>query len=198
MTTRLTKGMLTGPVTILNWSFVRNASPGNLYILTELVWFMQSSYHFNALFTFILCASFRFETCYQIALAIKDKVEDLEKANINIVQIDKAALREGETLLSVFWEGVKYGAGISPGVGDVHPPRFLSMGEIVDRIAKVLTVLDPNVLWVNPDCGLKTPLSTMKSSRPLATWLQLSRRFECIWPVPRELSKLETDLRSLI
>ncbi|XP_039034760.1 5-methyltetrahydropteroyltriglutamate--homocysteine methyltransferase-like [Hibiscus syriacus] len=36
----------------------------------------------------------KFETCYQIALAIKDEVEDLEKASINVIQIDEAALRE--------------------------------------------------------------------------------------------------------
>ncbi|MCD7472428.1 hypothetical protein HAX54_013663 [Datura stramonium] len=59
MTKRPMKGMLTGPVTILNWSFVRNDQP-------------------------------RFETCYQIALAIKDEVEDLEKAGINVIQIDEA------------------------------------------------------------------------------------------------------------
>ena len=38
---------------------------------------------------------YRFETCYQIALAIKDEVEDLEKAGITVIQIDEAALREG-------------------------------------------------------------------------------------------------------
>ncbi|KAL2552882.1 Methionine synthase domain-containing protein [Forsythia ovata] len=64
MTKRPMKGMLTGPFTILNWSFVRNDQP-------------------------------RFETCYQIALAIKDEVEDLEKAGITVIQIDEAALREG-------------------------------------------------------------------------------------------------------
>ena len=37
----------------------------------------------------------RFETCYQIALAIKDEVEDLEKEGITVIQIDEAALREG-------------------------------------------------------------------------------------------------------
>ncbi|XP_075097395.1 5-methyltetrahydropteroyltriglutamate--homocysteine methyltransferase-like [Nicotiana tabacum] len=36
----------------------------------------------------------RFETCYQIALAIKDEVKDLEKAGINVIQVDGAALRE--------------------------------------------------------------------------------------------------------
>ncbi|CAN1245789.1 5-methyltetrahydropteroyltriglutamate--homocysteine methyltransferase 1 [Linum grandiflorum] len=189
MTSRPMKGMLTGPVTILNWSFVRNDQP-------------------------------RFETCYQIALAIKDEVEDLEKAGINVIQIDEAALREGlplrkseqafylewavhsfritnvgvqdttqihthmcyshfndiihsiidmdadvitiensrsdEKLLSVFREGVKYGAGIGPGVYDIHSPRIPSTEEIADRVNKMLAVLEKNVLWVNPDCGLKT------------------------------------------
>ncbi|XP_022869335.1 5-methyltetrahydropteroyltriglutamate--homocysteine methyltransferase-like isoform X2 [Olea europaea var. sylvestris] len=64
LTKRPMKGMLTGPVTILNWSFVRNDQP-------------------------------RLETSYQIALAIKDEVEDLERAGISIIQIDEAALREG-------------------------------------------------------------------------------------------------------
>ncbi|XP_068652443.1 5-methyltetrahydropteroyltriglutamate--homocysteine methyltransferase 1 [Aristolochia californica] len=189
MTSRPMKGMLTGPVTILNWSFVRNDQP-------------------------------RFETCYQIALAIKDEVEDLEKAGIQVIQIDEAALREGlplrkseqafyldwavhsfritncgvsdttqihthmcysnfndiihsiidmdadvitiensrsdEKLLSVFREGVKYGAGIGPGVYDIHSPRIPSTDEIADRINKMLAVLETNILWVNPDCGLKT------------------------------------------
>ncbi|KAH7675249.1 Cobalamin-independent methionine synthase protein [Dioscorea alata] len=189
MTSRPMKAMLTGPVTILNWSFVRNDQP-------------------------------RFETCYQIALAIKNEVEDLEAAGIQVIQIDEAALREGlplrkseqafyldwavhsfritncgvqdttqihthmcysnfndiihsiidmdadvitiensrsdEKLLSVFREGVKYGAGIGPGVYDIHSPRIPSTEEIADRINKMLAVLEMNILWVNPDCGLKT------------------------------------------
>eukprot|EP00252_Welwitschia_mirabilis_P004465 TRINITY_DN147_c0_g1_i2.p1 TRINITY_DN147_c0_g1~~TRINITY_DN147_c0_g1_i2.p1 ORF type:complete len:789 (+),score=132.71 TRINITY_DN147_c0_g1_i2:71-2368(+) len=189
MTARPMKGMLTGPVTILNWSFVRNDQP-------------------------------RSETCFQIALAIKNEVEDLEAAGIQVIQIDEAALREGlplrkaehahyldwavhsfritncgvqdttqihthmcysnfndiihsiidmdadvitiensrsdEKLLSVFREGVKYGAGIGPGVYDIHSPRIPTTEEIADRISKMLAVLETNILWVNPDCGLKT------------------------------------------
>ncbi len=40
----------------------------------------------------VLCRS---ETCMQIALAIKDEVEDLEAAGVTVIQIDEAALREG-------------------------------------------------------------------------------------------------------
>jgi 5-methyltetrahydropteroyltriglutamate--homocysteine methyltransferase len=67
------KGMLTGPVTILNWSFVRDDQP-------------------------------RSQTCQQIALAIRDEVQDLEQAGISIIQIDEAALREGLPLRQSQWQ----------------------------------------------------------------------------------------------
>ncbi|MFD2553843.1 5-methyltetrahydropteroyltriglutamate--homocysteine S-methyltransferase [Sphingobacterium tabacisoli] len=64
LTNRPVKGMLTGPVTILQWSFVRNDQP-------------------------------RSTTTYQIALAILDEVQALEKSGIKIIQIDEPAIREG-------------------------------------------------------------------------------------------------------
>ncbi|KAJ6379856.1 hypothetical protein OIU76_016503 [Salix suchowensis] len=56
----------------------------------------------------------------------------------------------------IYGDGVKYGAGIGPGVYDIHSPRIPSAEEIADRINKMLAVLETNILWVNPDCGLKT------------------------------------------
>ncbi|UMM64267.1 5-methyltetrahydropteroyltriglutamate--homocysteine S-methyltransferase [Aristophania vespae] len=67
------KGMLTGPVTILNWSFVRDDQPRSV-------------------------------TCRQIAFAIRDEVQDLEKAGCQVIQIDEAALREGLPLRRKDWE----------------------------------------------------------------------------------------------
>ena len=64
ITDRKVKGMLTGPVTILQWSFVRNDQP-------------------------------RKDTAFQLALAIRDEVVDLEKAGIKLIQIDEPAFREG-------------------------------------------------------------------------------------------------------
>jgi 5-methyltetrahydropteroyltriglutamate--homocysteine methyltransferase len=66
------KGMLTGPVTILQWSFVRDDQP-------------------------------RRDTCFQVALAIRDEVMDLEKAGVQIIQIDEAALREGLPIRKSDW-----------------------------------------------------------------------------------------------
>ncbi|MCK5284887.1 MAG: 5-methyltetrahydropteroyltriglutamate--homocysteine S-methyltransferase [Alphaproteobacteria bacterium] len=66
------KGMLTGPVTILQWSFIRDDQPREI-------------------------------TCKQIALAIRDEVLDLEKANIRVIQIDEPAVREGLPLRRDDW-----------------------------------------------------------------------------------------------
>jgi len=66
------KGMLTGPVTILNWSFVRDDQP-------------------------------RAVSCRQLALAIRAEVLDLERAGVQVIQIDEAALREGLPLRRAAW-----------------------------------------------------------------------------------------------
>lgn len=188
LTKKIVKGMLTGPITILQWSFVRNDQP-------------------------------RSQTANQIALAIRDEVLDLEKAGIQIIQIDEAALREGlpirqskqqqylqwavdafrisasgvedktqihthmcysefndiiqaiadmdadvisiETsrsqmeLLNAF-VNFKYPNEIGPGVYDIHSPRVPSVKEMEDLLYKALSVLKPEQIWVNPDCGLKT------------------------------------------
>jgi 5-methyltetrahydropteroyltriglutamate--homocysteine methyltransferase len=73
LTNKPMKGMLTGPVTILNWSFVRDDQPRSV-------------------------------TCYQLALAMRDEVLDLEKAGIRVIQIDEAALREGLPLRRSQWK----------------------------------------------------------------------------------------------
>ncbi|MFZ4874449.1 5-methyltetrahydropteroyltriglutamate--homocysteine S-methyltransferase [Janthinobacterium sp. Mn2066] len=73
LTSQPMKGMLTGPVTILNWSFVRDDQPRSV-------------------------------SCYQLALAMRDEVLDLEKAGIRVIQIDEAALREGLPLRRAQWQ----------------------------------------------------------------------------------------------
>ena len=64
LTEKPVKGMLTGPVTIRHWSFVRDDIPES-------------------------------ETCRQIALAIRDEVQDLEAQGTRIIQVDEPAIREG-------------------------------------------------------------------------------------------------------
>ena len=67
------KGVLTGPVTMLQWSFVRDDQPRSV-------------------------------TCEQLALAIRDEVEDLERAGVPIIQVDEPAIREGLPLRQDRWD----------------------------------------------------------------------------------------------
>lgn len=63
-TKRPVKGMLTGPITIMNWSFVREDIT-------------------------------REQIAYQLAYALRQEVESLEKAGIGMIQVDEPAVREG-------------------------------------------------------------------------------------------------------
>ena len=45
---------------------------------------------------------------------------------------------------------------VGPGVYDIHSPRVPSVEEIVKALHAMLTKIDKDKLWVNPDCGLKT------------------------------------------
>ncbi|WP_267715154.1 5-methyltetrahydropteroyltriglutamate--homocysteine S-methyltransferase [Streptomyces sp. CoH17] len=63
LTGRPVKGMLTGPVTMLAWSFVRDDQP-------------------------------LADTARQVALALREEVEDLEAAGTPVIQVDEPALRE--------------------------------------------------------------------------------------------------------
>lgn len=72
LTDKPVKGMLTGPVTILNWSFPRED-----IALKDMA--------------------------YQLALAVRDEVCDLERAGLRIIQIDEAALKEKLPLRRADW-----------------------------------------------------------------------------------------------
>ena len=43
-----------------------------------------------------------------------------------------------------------------PGVWDIHSPRVPGKQEIEERVAAMAKVLPKDLIWINPDCGLKT------------------------------------------
>ncbi|NMO77514.1 5-methyltetrahydropteroyltriglutamate--homocysteine S-methyltransferase [Niallia alba] len=73
LTTKPVKGMLTGPITILNWSFVRDDIS-------------------------------RAEVAKQIAFSLKKEVEELERNDIRMIQVDEPAIREGLPLKKERWK----------------------------------------------------------------------------------------------
>ncbi|VDG33670.1 5-methyltetrahydropteroyltriglutamate--homocysteine methyltransferase [Lactobacillus plantarum JDM1] [Lactiplantibacillus mudanjiangensis] len=73
LTDKPVKGMLTAPLTIINWSFVRDDLPTA-------------------------------QVQNQIALALRQEVQNLEKAGIKVIQVDEPALREGLPLKQRHWQ----------------------------------------------------------------------------------------------
>ncbi|MGM0562990.1 MAG: 5-methyltetrahydropteroyltriglutamate--homocysteine S-methyltransferase [Pseudomonadota bacterium] len=122
LTDRPMKGMLTGPVTILQWSFVRDDQP-------------------------------RSTTCRQIALALRDEVNDLEAAGIGTIQVDEPALREGLPLRRSEWQAYldwaveSFRLAVS-GVGDetqIHTHMcYAEFNDIIESIA----ALDADVITI--------------------------------------------------
>ena len=122
LTTKLMKGMLTGPVTILQWSFYRDDISKK-------------------------------EVAYQIGLALRDEVNDLETNGIRIIQIDEPAIREGLPLnprlkkdyLDWAVNSFKLSAsGVSPNT-QIHSHMCYSE---FDEILDAINALDVDVLSI--------------------------------------------------
>lgn len=77
-----------------------------------------------------------------------DIINSIIDMDADVITIENS--RSDEKLLSVFREGVKYGAGIGPGVYDIHSPRIPSAEEIADRVNKMLAVLDSKICGPTP------------------------------------------------
>ena len=122
LTSKPVKGMLTGPVTILCWSFPRED------VSRETI-------------------------AKQIALALRDEVEDLEKAGIGIIQIDEPALREGLPLRKSDWaayltwavDAFRLNAAIARDDTQIHTHMcYCEFNDIMDSIA----ALDADVITI--------------------------------------------------
>lgn len=188
LTEKPVKGMLTGPVTILQWSFVRDDIPraetcrqialairdevldleaagiGMIQIdepalreglpLRRADW---EAYLGWAVECFRIASSgVRDETqihthmCYA---EFNDIMPAIQAMDADVISIETS--RSHMELLKAF-EHFRYENDIGPGVYDIHSPRVPSVDEMVELLRKAASVIRPEQLWVNPDCGLKT------------------------------------------
>ncbi|MCS6991643.1 MAG: 5-methyltetrahydropteroyltriglutamate--homocysteine S-methyltransferase [Chitinophagales bacterium] len=188
LTSRPVKGMLTGPVTMLQWSFVRDDQPRErtclqlaLAIRDEVKDLEQAGiriiqidepalreglplrkadwpqYLQWAVRSFRIAASgVKDETqihthmCYS---EFNDIIESIANMDADVITIECS--RSQMELLDAFSD-FKYPNDIGPGVYDIHSPRVPSSAEMAALLEKACTVINPQQLWVNPDCGLKT------------------------------------------
>ena len=189
LTKRIMKGMLTGPVTILNWSFPRedisikeSISQIALAIRDEVLdlekngikiiqideaalreklplrksdW--QKEYLDFAIPAFRLTHSgVRPETqihthmCYS---EFTDIIPAIDNMDADVITFE--ASRSDLQILTSLKEH-NFETEVGPGVYDIHSPRVPSVEEIVATLHTMLSKIDRDKLWVNPDCGLKT------------------------------------------
>lgn len=188
LTDKPVKGMLTGPVTILAWSFVRDDLPlgdtadqvalalrdevtdleeagiGVVQVdepaLRELLPLRRAD-HPGYLDWSV--RSFRLSTagaatatqvhthlCYSEFGQVIGAIDGLD-ADVTSVEAARSRMEIVPELADA-----GYGRGIGPGVYDIHSPRVPSVEEVTELVRLAAKSIDPRLVWVNPDCGLKT------------------------------------------
>lgn len=189
LTKKPMKGMLTGPVTILNWSFPRedisireSIAQIALAIRDEVLdleangiqviqideaalreklplrksdWYTE--YLDFAISAFRLTHSgvkpetqIHTHMCYSEFTDIIAAIDDMD-ADVITFEASRSDLQILNSLRENHFE-----TEVGPGVYDIHSPRVPSVEEIVNALHIMLTKIEKDKLWVNPDCGLKT------------------------------------------
>ncbi|KAJ1339552.1 hypothetical protein BSLG_005799 [Batrachochytrium salamandrivorans] len=82
----------------------------------------------------------------------------LEWASISDLDADCITIENSKSDLKLLraFEAHGYTRGIGPGLYDIHSPRVPPVTEIRERLQAISKYIDARLLWVNPDCGLKT------------------------------------------
>ncbi|HEY2408549.1 MAG TPA: 5-methyltetrahydropteroyltriglutamate--homocysteine S-methyltransferase [Polyangiaceae bacterium] len=182
------KGMLTGPVTILKWSFVRDDEPLEHTCRTLALALRDEVLDLEAagirviqvdepafrealpLRTSERAAYLRWAVaCFKLATAavrdetqihahmcyceFSDVIDSIAALDADVISIESA--RSAMDLLDAFARS-GYPNDVGLGIYDIHSPRVPELDEMRRLLERALSVLDPEQLWVNPDCGLKT------------------------------------------
>ncbi len=212
LTQKPVKGMLTGPVTILNWSYYRDDVPKDeiayqiaLAILDEVkdlekagIKIVQidepafregapikkrdwENYFSWAVKAFRLCSKADAKTqihthmCYS---EFNEIIAHIYQMDFDVISIE-ASRSKGE-IISAFESFKEWDRQIGIGVYDIHSPAIPEKEEMKMVIERCMRVLPVEILWVNPDCGLKT------------------RKWEEVIPSLKNMVEMTKDLRKEI
>ncbi|BCB86245.1 5-methyltetrahydropteroyltriglutamate--homocysteine S-methyltransferase [Phytohabitans suffuscus] len=186
LTERPVKGMLTGPVTIVAWSFVRRdialrevvaqvaeavraevhdlAAEGTSIIqvdepaLRELLPLRRERQDEYLRWA---VAAYRHATSSagdhtQIHTHLCYSNASEVIAAIDGLDADVTTIESARSSGRILGQLDGFGRGLGPGVYDIHSPRVPGAAEVGDLLDAVLEVVPAERVWVNPDCGLKT------------------------------------------
>lgn len=188
LTDKPMKGMLTGPVTMLQWSFVRDDQPRSettyqiaLALRKEVADLAtagipavqidepaireglplrkedQEAYLDWAVKSFLLATTGVPDECQIHTHMCYSDFNDIFPA-IQALDADCITIENSKSDLKLLRAFDKYGYtnGIGPGLYDIHSPRVPPAKEMMDRLNEINKYIKTSLLWVNPDCGLKT------------------------------------------
>ena len=178
LTTKPVKGMLTGPYTIMDWSFndyypdrkaacfalamvirrevealveagarIIQIDEPALSVRPEEMDFALEAMH---IVTDNIPAYFLTHICYGAFEFIYPQM-----LNLPVDNFDLEMSNSGLDLIGLF-EKDPFTKDLSFGVLDVHSHVVETPAVVKERIEKALQVIQPEALWVDPDCGLKT------------------------------------------
>jgi 5-methyltetrahydropteroyltriglutamate--homocysteine methyltransferase len=210
--------MLTGPITILRWSFPRDDVPQSVQAkqlglaLRDEVSDLEKAgisviqvdepalregcplrrsewdaYLKWAVDSFrIATASVEDDTqihshfCYSDFNDIFWAIKALD-ADVISIENSKSDLK----LLNVF-ERESFGAGLGPGLYDIHSPRVPSVEEMAVRLAAMRKYLPDNSIWLNPDCGIPPLHNLLKAGLKTRQWPETKAALENLVKVARQ------------
>ncbi|KYQ96751.1 5-methyltetrahydropteroyltriglutamate- homocysteine-S-methyltransfer ase [Tieghemostelium lacteum] len=206
LTSKPMKGMLTGPVTILKWSFVRddqalsetcqqialairdevsdleNAGIACIQIdepaireglpLCQVDWEHYLQWSIDC----FLLSSTNVEDQTQIHSHMcysdfNDIFPSIQRMDVDALTIEHS--KSDLKLLKAF-EKFGYTNGIGPGLYDIHSPRIPAILDMKERVEQMIKYIHPSLIWINPDCGLKTR-SMLETKPSLVNMVQVAK-----------------------
>ncbi|PRX69053.1 methionine synthase (B12-independent) [Nonomuraea fuscirosea] len=186
LTDRPVKGMLTGPVTIVAWSFVRDDLPLRDVVFQVADAVREEVRDLEAAGLSIVqvdepalrellplrraaqddylewaVAAYRRATSgasdrTQIHTHLCYSDADQILAAIDGLDADVTTIESARSGARILGTVQAFGRGLGPGVYDIHSPRVPGVEEVEELLRGAVAALPAERVWVNPDCGLKT------------------------------------------
>ncbi|ASS47092.1 5-methyltetrahydropteroyltriglutamate-- homocysteine methyltransferase [Candidatus Nasuia deltocephalinicola] len=186
LTKKYVKGILTGPITILKWSFCRNDQP--LYItalqlslalreeilelernnikiiqidepaLRELLPLNKNNYplYFNWVIKSIILFYQNIKPYTQIHSHICYSEFKSILPCIKKIDLDIISIETSRSNMELLSILPNYINEIGVGIYDIHSKRILKIKKSIYFIKIIINHIKKNSIWINPDCGLKT------------------------------------------
>jgi 5-methyltetrahydropteroyltriglutamate--homocysteine methyltransferase len=175
------KGMLTGPVTKLAWSFVRDDQPLALALRDEVTDLEAAGTAViqvdepalretlplrsadRAEYLDWACSAFRLTVggvrgdcqihTHMCYAEFGEILPAIEALDADVISLEAARSHMG---IAGELAEAGYPREVGPGVYDIHSPRVPTVEEMEGLLGRALRSVPAERLWVNPDCGLKT------------------------------------------